>query len=128
MNNPLKRFSLLLSISIIIFFGIHLLVLRYINSPLFAHKIVLAYTMNYFLAIGVYMFLYVFREKFKAQLGYLFMAGSFMKFILFFILFYTSYKADGDINTLEFTSFFVPYTICLVIETYSLVNLLNNLK
>ena len=128
MNNPLKRFGTLLTISITILFGLHVLILEYINSPVFDHKIVPAYIMNYVLAIGVYTFIYIFREKFKTQLGFLFMAGSFLKFALFFIFFYTSYKADGDISTLEFSSFFIPYIICLIIETSSLVNLLNNLK
>jgi len=128
MNNPLKRFSILLTVSIVVVFGLHILALQYTNSPLFAHKIISAYIMNYVLAMGVYAFLYIFREKFKTQLGFLFMAGSFLKFALFFIFFYTSYKADGDISTLEFASFFIPYVICLVIETLALVKLLNNLE
>ncbi len=128
MNNPLIRFSILLTVSVTVVFGLHILVLQYTNSPLFANKIVPAYIMNYVLAMGVYAFLFSFREKFKSQLGFLFMAGSFLKFALFFIFFYSSYKADGDINTLEFSSFFIPYILCLIIETFSLVNLLNKLK
>ena len=128
MNNSLKHFSILLTTSVVVIFGLHILILHYTNSPLFAHKIVLAYIMNYVLALGVYAFLYLFREKFKTQLGFLFMAGSFLKFALFYLLFYTSYKADGNISTSEFSSFFIPYIICLVIETLSLVKLLNNLK
>ncbi|MCF6297842.1 MAG: DUF6168 family protein [Flavobacteriaceae bacterium] len=128
MNNPLKRFIFILTISVAVIFGLHILYLHFNNSPLFAHKIIPAYIMNYVLALSVYTLLYSFRAKFKTQLGFLFMAGSFLKFILFFIFFYSSYKADGDINTLEFSSFFIPYMICLVVETTSLVNLLNNLK
>ncbi len=128
MNNPLKRFVILLTTCILVVFGLHILILYYTDLPLFNHKIIQAYLMNYGLALGVYIFLYSYREKFKNQLGFLFMTGSFLKFILFFIFFYTSYKADGDISTLEFSSFFIPYIICLAIETSSLVNLLNNLK
>ena len=128
MNNPLKRFIILLTTSVAVIFGLHILYLHLNKLPLFDNKIILAYIMNYVLALSVYVLLYSFRVKFKTQLGFLFMAGSFLKFILFFIFFYSSYKADGDINALEFGAFFIPYTICLVVETTSLVNLLNNLK
>lgn len=127
-NNPLRRFIILLTASVAAVFLLHLLILNYNNLPLFDNKIVLAYILNYLLAIGIYILLYSFRIKLKNQLGFLFMAGSFLKFILFFIFFYPSYKIDGDINTLEFSSFFIPYIFCLLIETSSLVELLKNLK
>ena len=60
-----------------------------------------------------------------SNLGFIFMTGSLIKFGIFFIVFYPGYKTDGDIQTLEFTSFFTPYAICLIIETYFLVKLLN---
>ena len=124
MLGPLKRFIILLTASVVAIFILHLLLLSSYNLPLFENKIVLAYILNYLLALGIYILLYSYRIKLKNQLGFLFMAGSFFKFILFFIFFYPSYKIDGDINSLEFCSFF----ICLLIETYSLVKLLQNLK
>jgi len=45
------------------------------------------------------------------------MAGSFLKFIVFFLVFYPPYKMDGNMDKLEFAAFFVPYVICLVLET-----------
>lgn len=128
MLGPLKRFIILLTASVVAIFILHLLLLSYYNLPLFENKIVLAYILNYLLALGIYILLYSYRIKLKNQLGFLFMAGSFFKFILFFIFFYPSYKIDGDINSLEFSSFFIPYIVCLLIETYSLVKLLQNLK
>jgi len=128
MHTPLKRFIMLLTVSIAVIFVLHLLYLNYNNLPLFDHKIVLAYILNYVLAIAIYTLLYFFKVKLKNQLGFLFMAGSFLKFIVFFLFFYASYKADGNISRLEFFSFFLPYVICLIIETTSLVNLLKNLK
>jgi hypothetical protein len=128
MQDPLKRFIILLTTIVTAVFILHILVLNYSNLPLFDNKIFLAYLLNYLLALGIYFLLYFYRIKLKNQLGFLFMGGSFLKFILFFIFFYPSYKSDGNINTLEFFSFFLPYLICLTIETSALVKLLKNLK
>jgi hypothetical protein len=128
MYKPLKSFIILLTTIVAVVFILHILVLNYSNLPLFDNKIILAYLLNYLLALSIYFLLYSFRFKLKNQLGFLFMGGSFLKFILFFIFFYPSYKSDGNINTLEFASFFLPYLICLIIETSALVKLLKNLK
>ena len=128
MTGQLKRFIVVLTISLALIFTLHLLFLHFNNLPLFDNKILLAYILNYVLALIVYLLLFSLRIKLKNQLGFLFMAGSFLKFVVFFLFFFSSYKADGIINRLEFSSFFIPYLICLIIETYSLVNLLKNLK
>jgi len=128
MTNQLKRFIVVLTISLAFIFTLHLLFLHFNNLPLFDNKILLAYILNYALALIVYLLLFSLRVKLKNQLGFLFMAGSFLKFAVFFLFFFSSYKADGNINGLEFSAFFIPYIICLIIETYSLVNLLKNLK
>ena len=128
MLDPLKRFIILLTTIVTAVFTLHILVLNYSNLPLFDNKIIPAYILNYALALGIYYLLFYFRIKLKDQLGFLFMGGSFLKFILFFIFFYPSYKSDGNINTLEFGSFFLPYLVCLIIETSALVKLLKNLK
>lgn len=127
MKNLFIQFIVLLSFIILIAFAIHLIVLNNKGLPVFDNKIILAYSLNYAMAIGIYLLLYTFRIKLKHQLGFLFMGGSLLKFLLFFIFFYTSYKSDGSINSLEFTAFFIPYTLCLIIETYSLVRLLQRL-
>ena len=128
MLNPLKRFIILLSTGLTVIFLLHILFLNYNNLPLFDNKILLAYILNYALALGIYCLLYFLRFKLKNQLGFLFMAGSFLKFVFFFIFFYPTYKIDGNINNLEFSSFFIPYIICLIIETSALIQLLKNLK
>ena len=126
-RSPLNFISTL-TISLIPIFGLHLLILNYFKTSLFEAKIILAYVVNYLLALGIYFLLFTFRIKLKNQLGFLFMVGSFLKFIVFFILFYHSYKADGVIDKQEFSAFFVPYITCLIIETLALVNLLKKLN
>ena len=64
----------------------------------------------------------------KTQLGFLFIAGSFLKFLLFFLFFYPEFKSDGVIDQGEFASFFVPYFLALIVETYFAAVLLKNLE
>lgn len=122
--NDFLRFSLLLLLALGLVFGIHLIVLNGKGLPLFDNKIILAYLVNYLLAIFIYGILYLLRNRMTAQLGFLYMGGSFLKFILFFIFFYPSYKSDGMITTAEFASFFIPYGISLIFETLGVIKFL----
>jgi hypothetical protein len=56
------------------------------------------------------------------------MAGSLLKFLIFFIVFYPGYKADGEMDSLEFAAFFVPYAICLILETFFTSKMLHRLE
>ncbi len=129
MTNSIRKvisrfFILLLSGLGFVFFG-HLIALNYNELPLFDDKIVLAYLINLLLAITIFLTLFFLRNKYRDSLGFLFMFGSLLKFGAFFILFYSSYNADGEISRLEFFAFFIPYAICLIIETTYLSKLLN---
>ncbi len=106
-------------------FSIHILILYTLQRPLFENKIILAYVVNLITAILIFNVLYIFREKFKTQLGFLFVFGSVFKVILFFIFFNSSYRADNVVSGLEFAAFFTPYTITLIIEVYSLAKWMN---
>lgn len=109
---------------LIVFFG-HVSVLETKNSPLFNDKIILSYILNGIVAIVIFLVLFFLRKKQKDQLGFLFMFGSFLKFALFFVFFYPAYNADGKTTRLEFMAFFIPYVYSLLIETSSLIKLLN---
>lgn len=119
-----SRFILFLLLSLSIVFIIHLALLHFNNLPLFEHKIIAAYTVNFLLAIIIYLILFFAKEKYPTQLGFMFMGGSFMKFIVFFLVFYPYYKSDGKMEMLEFAAFFIPYVICLVIETLGVIKIL----
>jgi len=122
---PIKFTTLLFTI-LAFSFGIHISLLHYMELPLFANKIVLSYIVNFVLAALIFYSLFHFKEKLKNAIGFLFMGGSFLKFIVFFILFYPLYKSDGDIQKIEFATFFVPYSIALILETYYTSKMLNN--
>jgi hypothetical protein len=130
MNNTrfLRRFLLLLILVLGLSFGIHTL-LRNANglSPL-GDMLVWSYLINLLLAFGIVVFIHSLRNRMKTQLGFLFIAGSFIKFLLFFLLFYPAFTSDGVISQSEFASFFVPYFLALIAETYFTAVLLKNLE
>ncbi len=84
-----------------------------------------AYLFNFIVASVILFFLLALPAKHQTNLGFVFMAGSFFKFLIFFLFFYPQYKADGEMQAIEFTSFFVPYAICLSIKTFILIRRLN---
>jgi len=118
-------FFLQLIVGLGIVFLLHLFLLNANHLPLFNDKIIAAYATNLLLAVSIFSSLFFLRKKYNDQLGFLFLFGSFLKFAVFFIFFSPAYKADGNTSRLEFFAFFVPYVICLVIETVSLIKLLN---
>lgn len=127
MSNPFLSFTIKATILLTVVFCFHIGILSVLKSPLFGDRIVLSYVVNTVLIITIFGVLYVFRKTHTAQLGFIFLMGSFLKFVVFFILFYPFYKQDNQISKLEFAAFFVPYAIGLTIETFSLTKWLNKL-
>lgn len=124
-NNPIVSFSLVLLACITVVAALHFVTLEKLGFPLYENKIILAYIVNTIQAIIIYTVLYFLRIKQEHNLGFIYMIGSLLKFGAFFLLFNSSYKADGEINSLEFSAFFIPYGVCLFLETYYLIKLLN---
>lgn len=127
MSNPFLSFSFKATVLLIVVFFIHLGILKVLEFPLFENKIILSYIINLVLIISIFGVLYLLRKRYKSQLGFLFLAGSFLKFAVFFIVFYPFYKLNGNISKLEFFAFFVPYILGLILETRSLSKWLNKL-
>jgi len=122
--NDFLKFSLILLALLLSALALHLFILKGLELPLRDNKILLAYTVNYILAIAIYGTLYLLQEKMTSQLGFLYMGGSLLKFLFFFVLFYPSYKLDGDMSNAEFAAFFIPYSISLILETSGIIKFL----
>ncbi len=118
------KFSLTLISVLAIFFGIHLFVLSQLELPLLDNRIIAAYLVNCLLALVIYLSLFLLKTKMPEQLGFLYMGGSFVKFLFFFIFFYPFYKLDGGLDSYEFAAFFVPYVISLILETFGVIQFL----
>lgn len=84
-----------------------------------------AYAMNFILAALLFLLIYRLRVNHPDKLGFVFMLGSGIKFTLFFVFFNPSIQFDGVTTKAEFLSFFVPYALSTLVETTSLIRLLN---
>ncbi len=124
-NNPLVQFVLVLIVGLGMTAGLHLLALHLLVFPLWENHFGMAYMVNGNLALVIYIILFLLRKTQEQSLGYIFMAGSLLKFGVFFLLFQPLYKEDGDMSRMEFLTFFVPYMACLILETFFLIKLLN---
>jgi len=119
-----SKFSLLLITVLCVVFGLHIFILQQLGHPVFSHLIIEAYLLNCGLAMVIYLTLYLLKKKMPTQLGFLYMGGSFLKFLFFFIFFYPYYKLDGNLDSFEFTAFFIPYVISLIFETLGVIEFL----
>ena len=127
LKHPVISFSIRLVLVLSLAFAMHLVLLQIAGLPLFENKVVASYMINTLLTIAIFFGLYRLKEKYSSQIGFLFLGSSFLKFAVFFIVFYGTYKANGTIDTLEFLAFFAPYSLCLILETIYLSKWLNEM-
>lgn len=85
-----------------------------------------SYLMNVLLAALIYTVIIRLRKQHTEKLGFVFLIGSGLKFLCFFIFLNPVFKADGDLSNLEFATFFIPYALTTAIETIALVRELNH--
>ena len=126
MIKQIQVFGIKLLFALGIVFGIHSTILYSLDISIFQNLLILSYIINYFLAMLIFFILVKLKKKYLDLLGFIFMAGSFLKFGVYFIFFNPVFKQDGTVSTQEATAFLVPYLLCLVIETFYLIKLLNN--
>ncbi|WP_372945595.1 DUF6168 family protein [Muriicola sp.] len=112
---PTFLFSLI--IALLISFWLHLLWQDYAGLERGSDLLYLSYTVNFLLASGIFILLYMLRRKYKYQIGFIYMGGSLLKFLVFFLLFYPGYREDALVTKSEFGAFFIPYLLCLLFET-----------
>jgi hypothetical protein len=124
-TKELIKFLTVLFLITAVTFAVHIVILHFLDKPLYANLIVWAYVSNALVAGAILAFLLKAPPSLKNSLGFLFMGGSFLKFALYFIFFLPLYKEDGGIDNYEFSTFFVPYAVCLILETTLLINKLN---
>ena len=126
MTKQIAVFGIKLLISLSVVFGIHSIILYYLNISLFQNLLIPSYLANYFLALLIFFILVKLKKKYLDLLGFVFMGGSFVKFGVYFIFFNPIFKENGTVSPQEATAFLVPYLLCLIVETFYLIKLLNN--
>jgi len=85
------------------------------------------YLSNFLLAAIAILTIYKFRISHTASLGYIFLATSLLKLIVFPLLIQPILVEQCPNSTLVFLLFFVPYFVALMVETSVLIKLLNRL-
>ncbi len=65
------------------------------------------------------------RKKFKDQIGFIFLAGSFVKLGVFVAI---TKLSSIEVDKSVFLDFFTPYVISLVLEVYYVSKILNESK
>ena len=121
-----KNFCLVLSFILTITFLTHLSFLKFTGNNLWGHLIIESYIFNALITSIIYYFLLYNINKRSIYVGWFFLLGSLIKFSFFFFFFYPSFSSDGVIKNIEFFSFFIPYSISLIFETYAFMKLLKN--
>lgn len=86
-----------------------------------------AYIVNFLIAYALIFLILFYLQKLKNYIGFIFLGGSLVKFAVFFLFFYPYLTTNGEIKTISYALFFVPYLICLFFETYKLGKVLNSL-
>ena len=111
----------------------HFLLFFILGISFFFHKysidntdhLTFLYAINASIAIFVYWIVFLLRNN-KGYLGYYFLLGTFIKFFIFFIFVLPIFKDDNIVSRTEFFTFFIPYFLSLMVETKSLISLLNS--
>ncbi len=128
MNRIVSNFLIRLLVVTVMVFTMHVFVLTSFETPLLNNKLVLSYSINTVSAILIFLVLFVLRHRFKNQLGFIFLFGSVLKFVLFILILYKPFYADGILSRKEFFTFFIPYFFTHVIEIFSLSKWLNKIE
>jgi|TARA_B110001469_G_C9632155_1_gene316376 hypothetical protein len=126
-NKNLERFVLILFSILAVAFIIHISIFSFLNYDLFATRIITSYVGNFVLTVVIFAYIYKNRIKKTERLGFFFLGGSMIKFMLFFIFLNPFFMEDGLVSRLEFLSFFIPYSVALTVETQQLIKELNKL-
>jgi hypothetical protein len=120
MTKRILYFVLILAVLLIPIFFAHHYFLGAYQAVLFK-----SYWVNYLMAVAIYSALVLASKKHNSQLGFLYMGGSFFKFIIYFLVLSPIFKTIDVSNKTAFIMFFAPYATALTLETKLLIDLLN---
>ena len=120
-------FAIQLAVILVVVAALHMAYL-YANQITVSNIVLLlCYGINFFLALIIYLTLLRMAQDESRYLGFVFLFGSALKFLAYFLVFEPLFKQDGDLSRVEFFLFFVPYLASLIAETLALVKLMRTL-
>ncbi|WP_405208834.1 DUF6168 family protein [Aquimarina sp. LLG6339-5] len=123
-KNLLSFLSIFLLVLLVVY-GVHIWVGSFFsinNNPAIIN---LSYIFNAVYTIILITAILILRKKFKDQIGFIFLAGSFIKLGVFVAI----TKLNGIVmDKSVFLDFFIPYVISLILEVYYVSKILNSNK
>ncbi len=111
----------------LLIFAIHSSVRSALTMDLWSAIMLQSYGINVGLGLGLIALAHYLLAGQSSYVGWAFIGVSGLKFILFFAFIAPEIKQDGVTTSAEFTSFFVPYLCCLLMELRILAKRLNAL-
>ncbi|MBQ4820126.1 DUF6168 family protein [Aquimarina sp. MMG016] len=125
MFKSLLQFLLLFAVVVVIGYFLQMQIITYYNLNRDIDLIKVSYMFNGVFTIILTSGIILLSNRFKDQLGFIFLGASFAKIGIFMAII----KLIGmEINKSVFPDFFIPYVICLVAEVYYISKILNNIK
>ena len=112
---------------LVLFAGLHWAYLHANQASIPLRTLVFCYLVNFILALLIYGVILKLAESKNSYLGFVFLGGSGLKFLAYFLIFDPLFKQDGVLIPTEFFLFFTPYLLSLIAETIALVKLLRTL-
>ncbi len=121
-------FAIRLSLVLGLLGGLHWGYLYANEIPVSLSTIGFCYLINFIMALVIFVSMLRLAEAKNQYLGFVFLVGSALKFLIYFLIFDPLFKQDGDLTKVEFFLFFIPYLASLGVETFALVKLLRKLS
>jgi len=122
---PSFRYSVLLFLLMTVSFFLHWKALEILSRTIDLGHLLPFYVMNYIMGVAIVSAL-IFLSKNKGEvLGFVFMAGSLVKFAVFFMVFYPELHENDASKKATFILFFIPYILSVITEVWYLIRFLN---
>jgi len=122
---PSFRYSVLLFLLMTVSFFLHWKALEILSRTVDLGHLLPFYVMNYIMGVAIVSAL-IFLSKNKGEvLGFVFMAGSLLKFAVFFMVFYPELHENDASKKATFILFFIPYILSVITEVWYLIRFLN---
>lgn len=106
-------------------FGFHAgLTSNFFKLPI-SDFLIFSYKFNFGITLLFMVTMILFDKKFHDQIGFIFLAGSALKLMLFMAI---SYLNGFEIGRSTALDFFIPYVICLFVEIFIISKILKTRK
>jgi hypothetical protein len=120
------RFLLVTLMSLILAFVVHWYSSLSVGFKYDLYQLIFPYVLNYIMAFVIFLLIVKVQKINTDIVGYVFLFGSMFKFLVYFTTINPVLKTDGVLEKAKFFFFFIPYTICLVLEVLYLIKILNS--